>query len=167
MSHRRTFAALAGAIVLQILLSGFTQLFPGDGGPFGRGLHGSPLPVGSFSGGSFFGIGDGEPTVFWPVLGLNVVLTAAGLWLLLRLGGQALLVPLGGVLFFVLAAVMYLRLDSWPGFAGFPLPIATDEDRSVALFALWIDAMAGAALFALPSLWRRRTSVQDAVSPPA
>lgn len=154
----RVVAALAGALVLQILLTGFTALLPGEGSTYG-----APLPVGescALCGVTSFGFGGGESTFSWPLFALNVAATAAVFLLLLRLGGHALLVPLGSALFLVLAAVMYFRLDAGLPFAGLPLPIATPRPLvdypQVALLALWIDCMSGAAIFGALGVLRGR-----------
>lgn len=155
----RIVAALAGALVLQILLSGFTSALPGD-----RGAYGAPLSVGyscGLCGLISLGGGHAGDTFSWSIFVLNVLATVGVYWLLLRLGGHALLVPLGGVLFLVLAVAMYVAVDAGLPFAGLPVPIATHPGQRMALLALWIDCLSGAALFGAPGLLRARRDERE------
>lgn len=152
-------AAVLGAVIVQILLTGFTSVFTGEGATYG-----APFPVGRsilcvLCGGSGL-------TFALPVFALNTTITAAGLWALMRLGGHVILAPLGGVLFLLVAAVMYFAMLAGVPFAGLPIPIATREASSVGLVALWVDCMIGAALFAVPHMLRRPArAAQTAASP--
>ena len=148
-------AAVLGALILQALLTGFTSLFMGDGSAYG-----APFSVGRSCGFCIIEFGGGSKTLDWSVFALDVAVTAAVFWMLMRLGGHALLVPLGGVVFLILAMAMYFALPAGAPFAGIPVPIAMRHPRvdypTVALLALWIDCMVGASVFAAPSVLRRR-----------
>lgn len=147
--------AVLGAVALQFLLTMvFTGYFPGS-----EGAYGAPFSVGYSCGFCIVELGAGG-TFLWTFFALDVAVTAVVFWMLMRLGGHVLLVPLGGVLFLLLAMVMYFTLPTGTPFAGLPVPIAIRHPRidypRVALLALWIDCMVGAAVFAVPSMLRRR-----------
>ncbi|MBI2773449.1 MAG: hypothetical protein HYX56_03020 [Chloroflexi bacterium] len=164
MRTREILAGALGAVVLQLLLTGFTSLYTGEGGGYG-----APVPVGHSCGFCIINFGGGSDTLAWPVFALNTTITAAVFWVLMRVGGHPSLVPLGGVLFLVLAIVMYYTLRAGAPFAGLPVPIVVrDESNVVAprvgLLALWIDSMVGAALFAVPHVLRRRARAGQTAS---
>ncbi len=149
MKVSRVAVALAGALALQLLLTGFTSLFIGEGGAYG-----APVSVGSSCGFCITSLGGTEPTFSWPAFTLNVVLTGGVFWALQRLGGHGFLVPFGAAIFLVIAGVTYAGLDAGIPFAGLPLPVATQTGQRMALVVLWIDCMIGAGLFAASGIVR-------------
>lgn len=139
-------AVVAASLTFQIALTLVTVLFPGEGGAYG-----APIPVGAWSGMLFLGA---RADVSWPLFAANVALTAAVFWLLARRSGGVLLMTLGSLLFLAVAVAMYIGMRAGLPFAGVPIPISfhdpvTDRPR-VALLALWIDCLVGAAL---PTAW--------------
>jgi hypothetical protein len=152
---RSILPPLAIALLYQGLLTFFTSFFTGP-----EGAYGAPLPVGQSCGFCIISLGGGSETFSWAVFLLNLLLTAAVVWGVGRLGGHLVAAAIGGVVLFALALVMYFSLRQGLPFAGIPVPIAlrdplVDAPR-IALLALWIDIMAGTLLFSLPSILRNR-----------
>jgi hypothetical protein len=155
MSIRSGLAPLAIALLYQSLLTFFTSFFTGAGDSYG-----APLPVGESCGFCIISLGGGSETFSWATFLVNVLLTAGVMWWLSRLGGHLVLAATGGLVFFVMALAMYFTMRQGVPFAGLPVPIAVrdplvDAPR-IGLIALWLDTMAGAMLFALPSVLRTR-----------
>jgi hypothetical protein len=161
MRRAHLLGTLSAAVAIEVLMTGFTVLFPAEGGAYG-----GPLPVGSWRGSIFLG-GAAAGIDPWPALIVNVLATTVILWVVVRSHGGVLLPFVGALAFFVVAVVMYIGLRAGLPFAGVPIPIALRDDfvayPPVQLIALWVDCLVGAAVFVMPSFLRARLAAPERI----
>ena len=144
--------SLTAGLIVELLLVGVTSLLTGEIGTFG-----APLPIGQGSGfGGYAALAGVRGIVALAVFAVDVVLTAAVIWLLMRWTGTGggIAAGIGGAIGVIVAAVTYVLMASGVlPFAGFPIPVAAHPGEHVALLALWVDCLLLAAAFAL--IYRR------------
>jgi hypothetical protein len=147
---KQVAAAVAVAAVIQLPLTYLGGVFP-----MANDLYGAPLPVGESSGMSFFG---GSPTFFLPFWLVNVAVTAAVIYLILRAGAphSALWASIWALLSVLVSYLMQLGVAARVlPFAGLPVPAAIAgfaDGRPLHLVVL-VDAALSAAVFVW---WRHR-----------
>ena len=149
MNERSVLAAATVGAVIQVPLTYLGAVFP-----MSDGLYGAPLPVGQSPGFAIFG---GEVTfslLFWT---LDLVLTTAAVYVILRFGAptSAALVGVWAFATVLLGYAMELGVGawSWP-FAGLPIPAALNgvaDGRPIHLIFL-----ADALLISSAYVWWRR-----------
>lgn len=150
--------AVIAALFVEGVLTELTTLFVGPNGGYG-----APLLVGRSCGfGGVISLGCKPVTFSLAPFEINVVITALVFGLPMWRGGHPVLMTLGAVLFLVIAIAM--NMAELP-FAGIPLPVSYyPSPRDTDQLKLWIDCIAGAALFALPGIVRSARAPQVPVA---
>lgn len=145
--------AILGALIVEGTLGVVTSLFIGPDGQYG-----APVSVGRSCGFCVSSLGT-QPSFSPLPFAVDVAVTALVFAALAWRGGHVIWMTLGSFAFLVLSLGMYV---AGAPFAGVPLPVA-GRGGSFDQFALWIDLMVGAALFALPGVLRASRLATGAV----